>query len=351
LVKAIAARARILSTDPSAISVLESFSQRMVGQQAEELLKKATSLDLRPDKNENDHNPQMLWERRGVIHDPSMGDEEGKNDGLFQRFTASCGPTTLQMMLAEADPVMAFAIHESGIHSDDASDEVSEFQRMVLEGYGGIAVGRREAHHKARINNALGRGVSQERIEPPDAEALRAHLFEGAPLSDQAQNALDALRDRYQGFPSDDDLRRVKAGPHAQVDAGMDGQALLSALHEHLTPLTGVVYQETPPQGGFARGQAHLHLDAVHAALKKGIDIPFGTSEPGHWMLVSAVKGKKPRRQFLVSDPDGGKTDWVKERDFLDGTFADRQFHLSESHERPYVDTFLLPHREDKNGA
>ena len=77
--------------------------------------------------------------------------------------------------------------------------------------------------------------------------------------------------------------------------------------------------------------------------LKQGIDVPFGISEPGHWMLLSAVKGKKPRRQFLVSDPDGGKTDWVKERDFRSGAFADKQFHLSEADDRPFVDSFLLP--------
>jgi hypothetical protein len=349
ILKAVAARARILHRDPAALEVLQLFAHQMVGQTPDALLVRATVLDQSPSHNTHTHDPQALWERRGVIHDPSRGDTEPKNDGLFQRFTASCGPTTLQMMLAEADPILAFAIHREGLHSDDASDAVSDFQRQVLEAYGGISVGRREAHHKARINNALGRAIQAGRITESDSTALKAHLYEDRPLSDAADKALAALRQRYGGFPTDDDLARVKAGPHASSDAGMDGEALLSALHDHLSPLTGVRYRETNPKGGFARGQAYRHLDAVQDALQKGIDVPFGTSEPGHWMLLSAVKGKRPRRQFLVSDPDGGKTDWVRERDFLDGSFADTQFHLSESHERPYVDTFLLPQKGDGN--
>ena len=74
-----------------------------------------------------------------------------------------------------------------------------------------------------------------------------------------------------------------------------------------------------------------------------GLDVPFGIAEPAHWMLLTAVKGEQPNRSFLVSDPDGGRTAWVSEHDFRDGSFADQQFQLCEKHNRPYVDSFILP--------
>jgi len=92
-----------------------------------------------------------------------------------------------------------------------------------------------------------------------------------------------------------------------------------------------------------ARGQAGRHLDAVAAALARGVDVPFGVSEPAHWMLMTAVRAGAEGREFLVSDPGGGRTAWVTEKDLVSGAFCARQFFLNKPGERPYVDCFFLP--------
>lgn len=87
-------------------------------------------------------------------------------DGLFQRFTGSCRPTTLQMMQAEADPVAAFAIHDAGLTSESTLDPTATFQRVLLEQYGGgKALGRVEGWLRARVRNAVGRLVAEGAID------------------------------------------------------------------------------------------------------------------------------------------------------------------------------------------
>jgi hypothetical protein len=81
----------------------------------------------------------------------------------------------------------------------------------------------------------------------------------------------------------------------------------------------------------------------VEKALKSGFDVPIGTSEPAHWMIAVAVKHEDGARQFMLSDPDGGKTAWVSEKDLVSGKALDTVFHLPKPGERPYVDSFFLP--------
>jgi hypothetical protein len=343
--KAIAARASSLSADgagaQAALGVLEKFAVALRELTRAQLLVKASSLDLDGTRNTSAFDPQGLWSKRGTIGDRGGGDVDKNNDGVFQRFTAACGPATLQMALAEADPVVSFALHDAlgGLVSDGTTDPIASFQRTLLEAYGGTALGRRETHLRARLRNALGRSD----VDAPARAALLQHALEAGPRTSTVQRALDALRARFSGFPTDADLARMSAEKWPERDAGLDGHAILSMLHEHLTPLTGVRYRVTNPPEGLARGRAARHFDEVARVLRHGLDVPFGICEPGHWMLLSAVDGKKPLRRFLVADPDGGRTAWVTEATFASGTFASEIFHLSQGDERPFVDTFFLP--------
>lgn len=339
--KAIAARASSLRRDggEGALAVLENFAATLRVHTRAQLLVKATALDLDSASNTSTLDAQGLWLKRGTIGDRGAHDVDPRNDGLFQRFTAACGPTTLQMALAEADPVFAFSLHEHGLTSDSTSDPIARFQRTLLEAYGGTSVGRREAHLRARLRNALGRSD----VPRPARAALLKHALAGAPLTPLASLALTTLRAQRAGFPSDAELARMSSERWRERDAGLDASAVLAMLHEHLTPITGLSYRVTNPPDGFSRGKAIRHFDEVARVLRRGLDVPFGISEPGHWMLLSAVDGKKPHRRFLVSDPDGGRTAWVTEASFARGTFADEVFHLPQGDERPYVDSFILP--------
>jgi hypothetical protein len=333
-------------TSPSpdhALAVLLAFAERLGPLDASTIKERSSALDLDSRASTSDFDPQELWTKRGVLHDRGQGDEATDNDGLFQRFTGSCGPTTLQMMLAEADPVAAFDLHEHGLCADATDDPVADFQRRLLEAYGGISIGRREAHLRARLRNALGRVKAGDHVRDDDAEALLAHALKGGALTAGAARALAACREHTRGFPSDDELARLARAPIPERDEGILPEALQELLDDHLTKLTGVRYRQTNPVDGFARGQAWRHLDDVTRALRRGVDVPFGIVEPGHWMLLSAVKGRKPKREFLVSDPDGGRTAWVSERSLVRGSFGDDPFGLPEEGQRPYVDCFFLP--------
>ena len=148
-------------------------------------------------------------------------------------------------------------------------------------------------------------------------------------------------------FQTSAELERLRAERHPPRDEGIRTVDYLAALAKYLTPVTGWTYKSTNPPDGFARGQIYRHLDEVERALRRGIDVPFGIAEPGHWMLLSAVKGRGPHRHFLVSDPDGGRTAWVDEDAFRSGSFARDTFFLPDADQRPYVDCFILPDTAD----
>jgi hypothetical protein len=132
LFKAIAARADVLPAD-QARAALKQFSAQLASLDPETMLERASVLDLAHDKNTSQVDAQQLWEKRGVVGARGQGDTAADNDGLIQRFTASCGPTTLQMLLAEAGPILAFAINHEGRAHPTARGAVADFQRAVLE--------------------------------------------------------------------------------------------------------------------------------------------------------------------------------------------------------------------------
>ena len=68
-----------------------------------------------------------------------------------------------------------------------------------------------------------------------------------------------------------------------------------------------------------------------------------GIAEPGHWMLATGIRGRKPKRELLLVDPWSGRAAWCGERDFIKGTFAARDFDLAGDGERPYVEEVFVP--------
>ncbi len=344
LLRAVAVRARSLIDEarvPSALEVLRRFAARLANTSADQLRRRATVLDLDSRHNTSAFDPQQLWATRGTVVDVRRVDTHADNDGLFQRFTGACGAATLQMLLAEADPVMAFALHDVGLTSDATDDAIADFQRAVLDEYGGgKALGRTESYLRSRIHNAFGRMVRDGELKRAACVALRDALAGAAPERGLAALALERVRARW-GFPSDEEVARLCRVALPTADQGISVAALTTLVNERHGACIGVRYAARE----FARGHAWRHVDAVAAALRQGIDVPFGCSEPPHWMLLTAVKGRRPHRHLLVSDPDGGRTTWVHERSLVRGTFLDEQLHLARPGDRPYVDCFLVPER------
>lgn len=347
VLRAAAARADKLTSGPDAeraLATLREFAGAISGLDSATLRERATVLDLDSTKNDSAFDAQALWNRRGTIR-PAQADTAGDNDGLLQRFTSSCGPTVLQMVMAEADPALAFALNQRGRASPSARDGTADFQRAILEEFGGVGIPRAEAFLGSRLKNGLGRLVQSGEVTAGQRDALLQVATGKGPLDARAKVALEKLRSKYDGFPTDAELQTLKTAVMPARDVGLGTTEFQSALEKYASALTGLHYQQTDPPDGFGRNQSKQHLDAVESALKRGADVPFGVSEPAHWMLLTAVKSTPTGREFLVSDPDGGRTAWVKEKDFVSGAFGDKQFHLNRPDERPYVDCFYLPAR------
>ena len=341
--RSVAARIGMVGQSEQAHTVLAQFAERLDGMSDDAIKTKSTCLDLDSTRNTSDLNTSLLSYRRGTTRANHLGDTHADNDGLFQRFTGSCGPTALQMWLAESDPILAFALHDAGLTSDSTNDTAALFQKVVLETYGGIALGRAETLMRARMRNGLGRLVSRGVIGERSKDALLRFTLEDGALNRNARAALRELRAAYQGFPTTDELRRLRANNIPEKDDGMSNEGFMYVLNHFAGKMTGTTYVQTSPDWGFTRGGARRHFDTVARALRKGYDVPFGIAEPGHYMLLTGVKGRKPSRSFLVSDPEGGRTRWVSEQRFASGEFIDEEFALSWKNQRGYVDSFFLP--------
>jgi hypothetical protein len=327
----------------SMVERIEDFAEKIRPLSGDEILRRTTVIDLDSRISTHHRDPLALWDRRGVIHPRGQSDDSGDDDGLIQRFSASCGPAVIQMLVAEADPIFAYEIWESGLTGESSRDRTARFQRKLLEHYGGIAIGLREGELRSRVRNAVGRLVGEGHLPRRDGRDLLDYLAKRSRLSPAAKRALAGVRRRFEGLPSEAEVKTLRRQVLPERDEGLGFPELADALAHYVTPLTGVVYRQTSPPEGFARGQAWRHLDAVARALRSGVRVPFGLSEPSHWMMMTAVEGRKPNRRFLVSDPLGGRTDWVLERDIITGRFASQRFQLNEKGQRPYIDSFFLP--------
>ncbi len=322
MLKAIGARASRLATDVRPLKVLERFAAVIAPLAPEELLENATVLDLDSRVSTSNSDPMRMWSKQGTVRAAWSEGSRTNNDGLIQRFTATCGPTVIQMMRAQTDPVLAFAINAEGRASDATHGATARFQRALIEEYGGIAIGRRESYVMARLNNAFAR------LGLPNRELSDANI--------------EAVRDKYGGFPGDSDVQRVRATEIRSRDIGIGTDDFREMLDRFVGSVTGAKYAQTDPPEGFGRGQAVRFLDDVERSLRKGFDVAFGVCQPDHWMMMSHVRGKAPTREFLVTDPDGGRTAWVTQKQLVDGSFADIHFHLPKRDERPYIDSFFM---------
>lgn len=342
ILRAVYARTSRLLAGEDVVGAIEKFARSLSTLDPAALRVRASVLDLDSRVSTSAIDPPAHSARRGVIHAKKADDVRTDNDGLYQRYSASCGPTVIHMMVAESDPVLSFALHEAGLDTPGPDTEAARFQRAVLEHHGGVAVLGTDGQLWSRFRNALGRVRDDPSVSAAGVAALERFVTRKGRLTSAALEVVDALHARF-AFPTRADLDLLRERPIPARDEGIGTEGLLAALDRHVSPTTGVYYRETTPAGGFARGQAYRHIDAVARALSRGIDVPFGISEPSHWMLLSAVTGAKPERSFLMSDPFSGRTAWVTEADLKSGVFAARQFDLCIGKERGYVDCFYLP--------
>ena len=273
---------------------------------ASDMLRLATVVDLDSRVSTSGFEPLGLDEKRGRLSLRWDGDRRGDNDGLLQRFTGSCGTTSLQMLLCEEDPVRAFAAHDAGLQSL-APRTISPASRRRC-----AAMPKRVDFNLARLRNGLGRLTGSGRISRGEAAALQAYADGKAPLDPPARRALESLRRLADGFPSDADIAEIRA-TRVREDQGLTTEELKAALDQYAAPVTGRTYTAIGEGDGLGRGEAREHLDRAAA------------------------------RRWLVSDPWSGRTAWIDEASLVSGRFIAEPFELASAGETGWIDALLVP--------
>lgn len=293
----------------TAFSEIEQFASDIRGTERETLLRTTTTIDIH-DANTSTVDPDNLY---------GPGDTRGDNDGLFQRWGDSCGPTTSQIVRGEADPIYALRLHRGeGINNPDPTSVSAEEQRDTLEDNGGVAVSRLGTQARGQVNTMMDTARTSNAITQDQRDALTRYMDGSSSLGDVAVASvtLATLRAQNGGHPTEEEISAIRnnAGKRG------NGMTLTPALERITTPGTGLDYDTV--------GTANVanNLDDMEARLADGEDVPFRigyTGGGGHFMTVTDVRRDDAgNRSFLVSDPWSGGTRWVSEADFSSGNFT-----------------------------
>lgn len=339
LLKAVGARKEVLTgTDATksaaAMKEVTDFAPEIRKMGRQELIDKTTMLDLDHTRNTSTFQPDSMDDGTKKVN---KSDTDKTNDGHFQRYTQSCGPTSMQTIRGETDPVYAFKTNKEAKGDPSTGTATAKEQKAVLNSAGGIAKARIAEHDyklaKNEMDKERGKAISNGQYN-----ALDSYMKGSGPLNADAKAALGVVRKKNGGFPTDKELGQIREFPVTNPDSGTSFAAHKKVLNDGLGKYTGVTYDQ---KGPFAKGKVGDHFNAMEKSLKKGHDISFGAVDPDHWMSMSDVRGKPGSREFLVHDTWSGKTAWVKEADFKDGSFLKKDFNAGSG--AGHVDSVYLP--------
>ncbi|MGE5184289.1 MAG: hypothetical protein ACM31C_19605 [Acidobacteriota bacterium] len=316
----VAAGTGVVTPNAKANTDIDQFAKDIRGMKRDDLIQNTTLIDI-DDKNTSTTDPD----------DNKASDTKTDNDGLFQRFDTTCGPTTSQMVRGESDPIYALKLRQNHFNDNDPNSEFAQEQKKVLEANGGVGVSRLGDNARTDTNNQLNAMVGSKEISGDQFTAVK-QLINGGALGPEDQKkanaALDVLRKKNAGHPTDAELTAMK------TDAGKTGAGMVldPALNAIAAPGTHIDYQGKGIAGGSISNSEMGNVDTL---LKDGQDVPIriaGAGNGGHFMMVSDVRGEPGKdRKYLVSDPWSGATRWVPESDLQSGNFTTKEFQLGQA--------------------
>lgn len=244
----------------------------------------------------------------------------GGDSGLRQKYTMSCGPTSIQIVQGEADPIYASTVSKTSKHDLTYKNKVGAEQekllvhaaapRLLKDRYTKFvtdagAASAADAANWAALTNWLGGN-------PADA----AKLAEGKKLA-KAKGYTDA---------EIADFKKYQAGLTSEPGLSVgDFQNRLTAAK--LTSITNVAY----PLKQFTKANPpkDADLQSMWDRLWRGNDILIGVmwnAGGGHYMTLTDVMGDPAKgvstRRFLLSDPWEGRSEWIVGTDLKAGKFG-----------------------------
>jgi hypothetical protein len=292
-----------------AMKEIQGFADEVRGMNRTDLIRTTTAIDVEG-ANTSTVDPNDIR---------SNSDTQGDNDGLFQRWNDSCGPTTAQITRAEADPVYARQLHKEGLNNADPNSASAKEQRRVLEDVGGgTAVSRLGLQASEKLTGQLDAAQTAGELSGEQRNAVNKFVS-NQPLSDaeqaQANEGLAILRRRDGGHPdaAEVDAMRANAGKNG------NGMRLGDALNDITKQSTHIDYKT---QGVGNQGVTDDTLKEWDSRLKNGQDVPIRVTNErnsgGHFMMINDVRGEGDNRRYLISDPWSGKTAWVSQEELKD---------------------------------
>ncbi len=373
IMKALGARSgSITSADAGrrnlALNELKAFAEGIRGLPRDTLMRQTSLLDIDETRDTARLAPLSREDRApgppsgsagrgggGAPSDRPVGGSQADNDGLYQRYEESCGPTSMEVLLGEADPAYAFRRRTGRL--DIAPAAADDFQTQIVKRYdldpGSRVIVKNIADFRAHVDR-LGR---EGRLPDDQARELRRYVLGDAttPKSSLTDRALATLRAGTNGFPDDAQVGAIRAYTPPKPDAewGRIGFSNVEKLLDEivgartgadykLTSLYGVASRALPREEAQRRSSQFVsaNLDRLARNLDDGVDVVIGTSWPDHFWSASAVDGAKPDRRFLIHDPWSGRTKWIPEAKLVDGSFS-RQF-MGESKTSTFVDMLYM---------
>jgi hypothetical protein len=245
----------------------------------------------------------------------------GGGEGLQQKFTMSCGPTSIQITRGESDPIYALDTSNVAKHTLDYKNKVGDEQEKLL---GKAAAPRQvDAQWKA-FNTALG-GLAIPDADLPKWQALLAWMGGKKHKSDLLAGGVSLAGGL--GFSQDDLDSFKKYLKGLQTEPGLDVPEFQKRIKA--AKLAGVTNDKYPLKQFKKGAVTEADIDEMWKVLFRGRDIMFGvywTGGGGHYMVLADAKGDPKegafKRNILLSNPWDGKSEWLTGKMLADGNFG-----------------------------
>lgn len=267
--------------------------------------------------------------------------DRGSGQGLQQRFTMSCGPTSIMIVKGDFDPVYALKLSKEGKHGLAFDGDIADEQKGLLEGTNGVDTAvPREVEDDwnttvAAVNTFMSSATNAQKSN------LRNYFRELAGTAFNATKAAAGKTLTKTIVPAiaidtrDAEWKKFYAllgnapgwgnttfANNAQAEMGADTKRDFSE--------TAINYKSKLIAGKTElRGGIRKHFKPLNKALFRGQSVPLGVmwaGGGGHFMVFSDIKteeeGGKKVKYYLVSDPWEGHSGWMSRKDLIQGKFG-----------------------------
>lgn len=267
--------------------------------------------------------------------------DHGDGQGLQQRFTMSCGPTSIMITKGEFDPIYALKLSKEGKHGLAYDGDIAKEQQGLLEGtngadtavpreveddwtttikainvYAGTATADELDALNEYLNNELG-GMAFDATKAAAGKALTKTVVPGVDVDKRSPEwkKFYSILGNAPGWQNSDFANNAKA--KIGNETGRD-------FNE-----TAIKYKQKLIAGkNELRGEISKHLVPLDEALFRGKSVPLGVmwaAGGGHFMVFTDIKTKKEAgkdvKYYLVSDPWEGTSGWMSKQDLIEGNF------------------------------